>query len=349
MKAYIGSYTQDLMTGKETGSSGIYLCDFNDDDGSLKIQESYAMSKNPSFLSLSADGKLLLAVNEQLGECALDTYEIRDDGTLSHLDRACFPGTACCYAELSPDCRYAMAVNYGEGELFVYRLDAGRFVERTDSVFNKGRGPVTDRQEGPHAHSVRRIEGKDRVVCCDLGCDRISFYQLDPFGKLHRDDGLTISAPPGRGPRHSAFSCGGNNLYISCELSNSVLYYRWDQEKYTLAQEISTLPMDFTGVNTAADIHIGPSGSYLYVSNRGHDSIACFSIDKEGYLRQAGYASCGGNVPRHFSVTEKHLLCSNQGSGSVTVLRLDKSGKLKEKVGEIRVPAAACAVISNRV
>ena len=348
MKVYIGTYTQDLLTGKKTGSDGIYLCDFDDDSGCLKILESYSASANPSYLSLSWDGSLLLAVNELLGEGALDTYRVSQEGHLSHLDRVHFSGSACCHAELAPNGSFVVAVHYGEGEVFAYQLDEGRFKQRTASFFNEGFGPVPSRQAGPHTHSAKRIPGKERFVVCDLGCDLISFYRYDSSGHLFRDDSLSLNTPPGRGPRHSAFTADGNRLYISCELSNSVLYYRWESGKYVLMQEISSLPVDSSGHSAAADIHLSCCGDHLYVSNRGHDSIAHFVLDALGFMGHPGYQLCGGNTPRHFAITRRHLLCANQDSGDITVLPLDENGELGRKSTSVSVPAAACIITTQK-
>lgn len=347
MKLYIGTYTKDLLTGKQTGSKGIYLCEFDDDTGHLQILDTQGRSENPSFLQLSADGQLLLAANECLQTGALDTYTVGVDGHLTHVDTTRFAGSACCYAALGEQGNFAIAVHYLEGEVFSYPLQNGKFGPRVSTFFHQGSGPVAGRQEGPHAHSARPMPGQNMAVVCDLGCDLVRFYGYVAGGVLTPGVLPDIHTPAGTGPRHSESTLDGEWLYISCELSNEVLFYRRTEHGYTLQQRLSTLPGDFAGENTAADIHFGFDQKYLYVSNRGHNSLATYRVGVDGVLEPLAIVPCGGKTPRNFAVTRRHLLCANQDSGTVTVLPLEADGIPGQVTFQLEIPASVCVELSK--
>lgn len=347
MKLYIGTYTKDLTTGQKTGSQGIYLCEFDDDTGLIEIREVYGQSENPSFLYLSADGRLLLAANECLGDCALDTYSVGKDGALVLEDTVHFPGNACCYAALDDACSFAVAVNYGDGEVFSYSLQDGHFGQRASTFFHHGAGPVESRQERSHTHSAHIMPGQKAAVVCDLGCDLIRFYGYKDGGMLTERVLPDIRTPEGSGPRHSEFAADGKHLYVSCELSNEVLFYELTEQGYALRQRLSTLPEDFKGENTVADIHMSIDKRCLYVSNRGHDSIACYQVETNGCLERKAIVPCGGKTPRNFAVTERHLLCANQDSGTVSVLPVGADGIPGQTSFQLEIPAAVCVELGR--
>lgn len=349
MKIYIGSYTAELMSGAVTGSEGIYIGEFDDDAGKIRLLHTEHTSRNPSFVFVSSDNRMLLAVNEVMQDGALDTYAIEKDGHLKHLGRAKLSGSACCYAALPESGRFAVGVHYMNGELFSYPVcEDGSFKERLSSFFNTGSGPVADRQEGPHAHSARLAEEIHTAVVCDLGCDLVTFYDYDEEGTLTPSRIPAIEAPKGCGPRHSEFTKGAERLYISCELSNEVLFYERQEGRYELRQRISTLPKSFTGFNTVADIHFGRGNGTMYVSNRGHDSIAWYTAEENGSLVFQGCTDCGGRTPRNFAVTENHIICANQDSGTVTALEIEESGEPGKVVFEIQIPGASCIALENK-
>lgn len=349
MKIYIGSYTKDLMNGVKTGSEGLYVGEFDDVTGRIRVIHTERTSVNPSFVAVSADNRLLIAVNEVLEDGALDSYVIGDNGTLIHLGRTCLDGSACCYVAIPEKKKFAVGVHYMDGELFTYPIgENGCFGEKLFSFRNNGSGPNTERQEGPHAHSSKLAEEIKTAVVCDLGCDLVTFYNYDEDGLLSSAVIPSIEVPKGCGPRHSEFTKCVNRLYISCELSNEVLFYERLDEKYVLKQRISTLPKEFRGINTAADIHFGKGNQCLYVSNRGHDSIAWYTIAESGRLSFQGCVDCGGRTPRNFAVMDKHIICANQESGNVTVLQIEEEGRPGKVIFEMKIPGASCIIPENR-
>lgn len=183
----------------------------------------------------------------------------------------------------------------------------------------------------------------------DLGTDKIYSYRLDAAnGKLTANQPGSISVPPGSGPRHFAFSPNGKFAYVVNELANTVIAFQYDANVGGLKeiQNIRTVPADFQGANTAAEIQVHPSGKYLYASNRGHDSIAVFAVDPEsGLLTAKAYEPALGKTPRNFRIdpTGRWLIAAHQTSGTIVLFRIDPStGDLSPAGVTFAVPAAVC-------
>lgn len=347
MRFYLGTYTEKFYGERSTGSRGIYLCEIDESTEKMSILDSFGESVNPSFIKQTEDGKYLVAVNEKFPPSKLDVYRI--DGNRLHLsDSTGLSGIACCYAIPSKDNSFIAAVHYGDGEAFTYELlPNGKIGNKTFSHTNCGSGPVSDRQEGPHAHSIRYIPGVDVYAVCDLGCDRIDFYDYKIGGYCSTAPINGIAAPAGAGPRHIEFSDDGQHIYVSCELSNEVLFYVFKGGQYELKQRISTLPKAYTGKNTAADIHFSPDKKYIYASNRGNESIVEYSVNNDGTLRLESFTNVCGKTPRNFAVTDKYIICANQDSDNVVVLERKNNKLTGRKICEIAIPSPVCIEIIN--
>ncbi len=159
----------------------------------------------------------------------------------------------------------------------------------------------------------------------------------------------------GAGPRHLAFHPNGRFVYVINELNCTISVFRYDSTRGSLesVQNISTLPGDFSGENTTAEVQVHPSGRFLYGSNRGHDSIAIFAVDAEtGRLRSLGHQSTLGKTPRHFALdpSGRYLLAANQDSGNVVVFRVDpKTGLLQPTGASVAIPMPVCVVMTRPV
>jgi 6-phosphogluconolactonase len=185
------------------------------------------------------------------------------------------------------------------------------------------------------------------VFVADLGLDAIMSYKFDASKGTLTPNDPPANLAPGAGPRHVTFSPDGKFAYVVSELSNTVTAFSYDSDKGTFHefQIISTLPADFSGRNDDAEIAVHPNGKLLFASNRGHDTIAVFSIDpKTGNLTQVGDFPTRGKEPRHFTVdpTGQYLLAENQNSNTIVVFRIDPTGPLT-KVSEVTdVPSPVC-------
>lgn len=348
----IGSYTETLLFG--TGETvhgtgeGISLLEFDARSGSPRSLRTLAEVPNPSWVTPVGE-RYVACVNE------LKEYGGKRQGSVSILEwteawdrlilRQTLPthGEDPCHIAVSPAGDMAAVSNYGGGSLCLYAIRGDGLWQETGFVQHRGRGTDPARQEGPHAHSCLWL-GKDRLLAMDLGLDRLTVYRAGPEGLSPLGE---TAARAGAGPRHAAFGKKRNVLYVTGEMGSSVFVFGYAAATghLVLLQEISTLPEDFAGQNTAADLHLSPDGRYLYVSNRGHDSLAAFAVSGiSGTLTPAGHFSCGGRTPRHFCIGEGggYVLAANQDSDCVAVLgRNAESGSLR-RIGEVRTGMPVC-------
>lgn len=336
MDFYLGTYTRNLMTGESTGSEGIYLCGL-DESGSVEIRRTFSQTENPSFLAWEPRRRLLAAASEQLEEKSMvDLYHAGADGALTLLDRLPTHGAACCHVAFSPDGRYLAGVHYG-GEVFTAALSLdGKFDSRLTVFRHSGQGADPVRQEGPHAHSIQFLRSRPRAFACDLGIDQIVAYDTGVPDGLRPAPGESLAVPVGSGPRHMALTRDEQWMYVVCELGNTVLTCALDGGKLSLRQSLSTLPQEYQGANLAADIHLSTDETRLYISNRGHNSLAQYLVGPDHMLTLERHIPCQGRDPRNFALIGPQLLCANQSSNDVTVLHC---GTL---VARLQVPSPVC-------
>jgi 6-phosphogluconolactonase len=353
---YVGTYT-----GAKTGSEGIYAFRMQRAAGSPQTVTLVplglaAETPNPSFLEIDARRGLLFAVNE------IDTFEGKPTGAVSAftIDRATGKltllnqrpsmGRGPCHLVLDKEGRHLLVANYGSGTVAVLPVaQDGRLGEATAVVQHAGSSINPQRQKGPHAHCMTLDAANRFAFACDLGLDRVLSYRFDAGkGTLTPNDLPFAEVKPGAGPRHMVFRPDGRFAYVVNEMHSTVDTFRYypDKGALTYLQNITTLPPLFEGQNSTAEIDVHPSGTHLYVSNRGHNSIAVYSIDDEsGILRYVDAAETGGRTPRHFGIdpTGTLLAIGNQGSNTVVVRRIDPAtGRLSPTDVIASVPAPVC-------
>jgi 6-phosphogluconolactonase len=225
----------------------------------------------------------------------------------------------------------------------------GSLGEATDIKQYVGSSINRERQEGPHAHSIVLDQTNRFAYSCDLGTDKIMIFRFDKLaGKLLPNEPPSVQVKPGAGPRHLAFDSSGKNLFVLNEMHSTVTTFARDAGKGNLKelQTLSTLPKDFKGTNSSADIHVSPDGRFVYCSNRGHDSIAIFAINpRNNLLATVGHESTRGKTPRNFAIdpSGRFLLAANQNSDSIVVFRIDpKTGRLVSTGQVAQVPSPVC-------
>ncbi len=299
-------------------------------------------------------GGYLYAANETR-ESQVSAFAVNSQGGgLALLNRVPTRGDNSCYVSLSPSGRWLMVSNYSSGSLTVLPVrEDGSLGLLTDLVQHSGSGPHLARQEQAHAHSIRFDPSGQYALAADLGMDRVLVYSLDEaLGKLRLHDGISGTAEPGAGPRHMEWHPGGKILYVANELNSSVAVFAWDAVHGRLEplQTVSTFPANAVDLeNTVADIHLTPDGRFLYVSNRGHNSLAAFNVDAaSGGLMRVGVYPSGGDWPRNFAIHPdgKYLLAANQYSGNVVVFQIHPDGSLSPTGEEIHVPSPVCVLFA---
>ena len=346
---FVGTYTN-----KDGASRGIYTVEFDQATGAFSQPVLAAEASNPTFLDMNPNGRVLYAVSESgTGGAAVALNFDPATGKLSPLNTESTGGMGCCHVRADATGHALILASYNGGDLTAFPLDAtGRIAPRSRSFKHTGKlGPTTGRQEKPHPHSITISPDNRFAYVCDLGLDKIFRYSLDPATAKLTASGETV-ANPGDGPRHAKFSADGEFLYVLNELAGSVTTYACDPATgaLTFRQTISTLPADFKGENTCAEIRLSPDGRFVYGSNRGHDSIAVFARNQtEGTLMLVEIVPCGGKHPRNFNLTPagRWLVCANRDTNNLVSFRIDeKSGRLTPSGHAVTIAAPVCVLFA---
>lgn len=346
---YVGTYTEGDHAG------GIHLVRFDTRTGALRHEGSLNAGPNPSFLAIHPDGRSLYAVNEvtdREGEAAggVSAFAIADTGALQPLNEQSSCGGAPCYVSVDRRGRAVLVANYvgGNVAMLPIRRD-GMLGAATHDVRHVGSGPDRERQKSAHAHCIVADPSNRFALAADLGVDRVLVYRMDTaegtLTHVEQGDGVL---PAGAGPRHIAFHPRLPLVYVANELNSTVSTFRFDADRGALAlvESRSTLPAGWKGTSYVADLHVAPEGRSLYVSNRGHNSVARFSIAaRTGALHMEDTVPTEGDWPRNFSLAPggQWLLVGNQRSGDVVVLARDpRNGRLTRTSHRLAVPRVAC-------
>jgi 6-phosphogluconolactonase len=346
---YVGTYT-------DHSSKGIYAYRFDSVSGQFASLGIAAESVQPSFLAIASDGRFLYAVNEtdsfngQLTG-AVSAFAIQPNtGKVSLVNQVSSRDEGPAHIILDRSGGYALVSNYTLGSVAVFPvLEDGRLGEASAFLRHKGSSVNPQRQKGPHAHAIAMSPDNRFAIVADLGLDEIIVYPFDATKGTLGKSAQAVKAKPGAGPRHLVFDSSGRFLYVINELNSTVVTYAYESPsgKFRELQTVSTLPKDFAGISTAAEIEIHPSGRFLFASNRGDDSIAVFAVDPQhGTLALVETDSTRGKTPRHFALdpTGKWLLAANQDSDELVVFRVNPDTGHLTATGEVlHVPSPACA------
>jgi 6-phosphogluconolactonase len=347
---YVGTYTGGA-------SKGIYAFRFQAPTGKMVPVGLAAESASPSFLAVHPDHGTLYAVNEapvyEGGNGSVSAFAIdARTGHLTFLNKVSSGGLDPCHLTVDKHGKWLLAANYSSGSvsLFPIRRD-GRLGEASSLIQHSGPGKDSRRQEGPHAHSVTLSPDGRFLLVSDLGLDQVLVYRFDSDrGALAPNDPPFVKLIAGSGPRHLSFHPNSRFAYLINELSSTLTAFAYDADRGSLreVETISTLPQGFSGDNTSAEIEVHPEGKFVYGSNRGHDSIAVFSIKgNKSILEPVEYVSTRGKTPRQFAIdpTGNFLFAANQNSGEVVVFRIDRAtGKLTAADVVLKVPNPVCVV-----
>lgn len=344
-------------TSGKSASKGIYLADFDPATGKLSEPKLAAEYRTPGFLALHPTKPILYTCGQPDqpfadGSNSLAAFAIGADHRLKFLGEASAGGKGSCHLAVDATGNTIAVANYGDGSVATVKLDDNGMPGATASVIlHSGSGPNKPRQDGPHAHGVYFDKANRHLFVPDLGLDQVFIYPFDAATSKLGAAQPSLTTAPGAGPRHLAFSPDEKNAYVINELGNSVVATSYADGKFTALGTVPTLPADFTGENTTAEIEVHPNGKFVYGSNRGHDSIAVYRRDPQsGGLTFLQHAPCGGKAPRHFKIdpTGKWMLCAHQDSNTISVLPLDpQTGLLGEPGGTVSSPTPICLLFGR--
>ncbi len=333
------------------GQRGIYMALFDPSSGQLGEAVRATDSARPGFIAIHPDGRHLYATEAAGGapaasEGAVSACRIEADGTLTDLNTRPSGGPGPCHVSIDPTGRWLLVANYRGGSCAVLPiLENGELGEPTAIRRHSGSGPNPKRQEAAHTHSFNCDPAGQFALAADLGLDKILVYRLKD-GTLTPNAPACIQTAPGAGPRHLTFHPSGKFVYACMELNGTVAAYGYRDGTLTELQTLPTLPADFDGENTTSEVCLTPDGRFLYVGNRGHESLAIFAVDPQrGTLSARGHEPTRGRHPRHFNIdpTGSFLIAANAHTDNVAVFRIDKqTGRLEFTGCEITVPVATC-------
>ncbi|MDX1447424.1 MAG: lactonase family protein [Acidimicrobiia bacterium] len=346
---FVGSYAP-------ADAPGIKVFDLDATEGFRLLHEQRGVV-NPSYVALDPAGRRLFAVSETGIDAdgvggAVHAFGIDGDGgriSLTELGRRPSGGDHPCHIGIDRTGAWLAVSNYGSGTVSVLPVESdGSLGEAVTVLRHRGRGARPERQSGPHAHSATFC-GDDRyLLVADLGTDRLMLYRFDSATGSCEPvfEGV---ADPGSGPRHIAMHPGGEDLFVVNELDNSLAWWKLDREAGTLSSQasVASVPRSDSG-HLAADVHVSSAGNRVYVSNRGHDSIAVFSFEPSSGLRPMATCDSGGEWPRSFGLTPEgeFVIVANQHSGGVVALPVDPDGGLGDVRFEVEVTEASSVALT---
>ncbi|WP_026526292.1 lactonase family protein [Butyrivibrio sp. VCD2006] len=343
---YVGSYN-------DSDSPGIYLFSFDGEQRKLQFVESYNIVKNPSYLALGE--KHLYAVSELPDKSTIYSFK-RDlsNGRLELNDLMHTGGTYMCHLSLDSNERHIVAACYGnspkyKGNLVICPIDEGKVMNQGYEIQRDGIGYYSDtRQECSHIHSSGFLLNDRYMYVADLGLDKVYLYEMNRDGTVKlAPDTMQIALPDGEGPRHLAIRGNGKYLYIVTELGGHVFVYEFDSyaRSWKLKQRICLIDGHTIDENYPSEIRICNDDRFLYVANRGENTIAIFGINAlTGELEFIDRCDSGGKWPRHFCISDddRYLLVANQLDGNISIFSRDRqTGCLITMGGSFSVPNAS--------
>ncbi len=321
----IGTYTEP----EESDSKGVYVYRMDISSGKLSYGRVIKNMPNVSFMAKHPRSGLIYAVNET------DEFEGQPGGSvtvlsssLGVLNKQSSGGENPCYISIEKTGRFALVANYTSGTVAMLPIGTnGSLLPASDIVQHTGSSIHPERQTSPHPHCILPDPANRFAIAADLGLDKLLVYLMDfEAGKLQKHAEVEVDARSG--PRHLIFNSSGQYVYLLNELNSTLIVYQYDSKVgvFTELQKISTLPVDFSGENYCADLHLSLNEKHLYLSNRGHNSLVCFRLDANtGKLTYQSYIPSSGNQPRIFAIdpSGRFIVVVHQKSHNAVVYKVN--------------------------
>ena len=347
--AFFGSFNRDKDT------EGLYVYALDTLSGKLSKITSYTGILNPSFLTVSPDGKYIFACTESKTKNggSVSSFEFnRENKTLTFINKQKSGGENPVYLTTHKNGKWLVNGNYTEGSVSVYPISENGKIEPYVQNFQFPEGSVNPvRQERSHIHSTVFSPDFDYLFLTDLGADKIRTYKFnsDSNEPLKTAEVSFTKTTLGSGPRHFSFHPDGKFAYCIEEMGGAISAYSYKNGRLNPIQRINTHSEKYKEDFESSDVHISPDGKFLYASNRGiENNIAIFSIQEDGTLKTIAYQSIKGKHPRVFGLdpSGKFLIATNAGTGNVVVFKRNSVTGLLKKVGKkITIKSVSCVQI----
>ncbi|WP_028042742.1 lactonase family protein [Candidatus Stoquefichus massiliensis] len=340
---YVASY------GKNN-DRGIYIMKFDESTLEIKRIQQIVTKDYPSYM-ITKNHVLYVAYKNASSHNdggGIGSFTIHGDELILNNN---YGSSGRSYTHLCVDenDRYVFAANYHVGATASYQLENKAITQKICAVHHKGLGPdLLKRQTGPHAHCVGITPDKQFVYSVDLGADKVVMYRYNQ-GVLLEDSDYTLNIVPGSGPRHMIFSHDGRFAYLVNEIANNIMVFKYIEGRFNLIQAIHCIPRHFKGFSSASAIRMTSSGDHLFVSNRGHDSIAMYRVNKETGKISLLYMVHTGKGPRDFNIIDdKYLIVGCQEINCLQILTFDEEAeKLLMSDSSVELPAPVCITFEN--
>lgn len=350
---FVGSCNVPTPYFATANGEGISVLRFDAETGKATLVARYDGIDNPTYLSTTPDGRRIFANSELFGRAQghVTAFEFDPDaGEITHLDIVSSRGSITSHNSISNDGRHLLVTNYALGaegpnkSVAVFPISEEEGIHPASSAAaHEGAGTHPERQERSHAHFIRQMPD-GRVAVADLGIDKILLYHLSDSGHLELES--VTDMPEGMGPRHLAWTADGTRLFVTGELNSTVASMSIAAgQSPELVETISTVPADVADGNHCSDIQISPDDRFLYVGNRGHDTIAVLAIGENGRLTHVESAPCGGATPRALALSPcgRWVFSANQDSDHIAVFARDaQTGKLTPSPEKIEIGTPMC-------
>lgn len=349
---YWGTYTAGGPRYGTGESKGIYVSRLNAASGAVTAPELAAETANPSYLAVHPGGRFLYAVNEHiemagkiLGEVSAFAID-RGSGKLRELNRVSSRGGMPCHIAVDRSGQVLAVANWATGSVASFRIARDGRISEASGFYQHSGEPAVQ----VHCHAVVFSPDNRYLIETDTGLNTVFVHRLDA-GKaaIARHQPPSLRLENRVNPRHLVFHPNGKWAYVANEAGPGCTMLRYDAAKGTF-EEVGvtrTVPEAYTGRATPAEAVMHPSGRYVLISNRGHESIAVLRIDpSDGSLTLVEAFQPGGTGARSFNVdpSGRWLFALMQRSNEIHPLRFDvDSGKLQRAGDAIPLPAPVCA------
>lgn len=333
-KILFGTYTKST-------SKGVYEATFDDQTGEMGPVKLVAEIGSPTYVALSKANKLY-AVDRNGDQGGIATLDYKD-ASADMMQEVLEDGASAAYVAVDEERQFVYSANYHRGLVHVFKIEADGQLTETDRFQATGSGPRPE-QASAHMHFFNATPD-GRLVAVDLGADNVVTFDVSAEGKLTVVS--TFVTEPGYGPRHIRFSADGKYAYLLGELSSQLMVLTYNADgSFTPLQVVSTIPADWTEHNGTAAIYLSDDNRFVYITNRGHNSIAVFAIQEGGAkVELIQLISTEGDFPRDFALSpsNKFLVATNQNTDNATIYTRDaETGMLSLKEKDLFVPEGVC-------